>query len=95
MCLNQQQMTNETGCPVVSSTSAHEHNSDNVELREAGNCNGNQGVRQHDNIGSIITMLIADQVRKVDSIPLLLVSLSKSRFCTLVRKQLSLIFLER
>merc|ERR1712013_876943 len=57
MCLNQQQMTNETGCPVVWSTSAHEHNSDNVELREAGN----QGVRQHDNIGSIITMLIADQ----------------------------------
>jgi len=54
--LNQQQMTNETGCPVVSSTSAHEHNSDNVELREAGNT-----VRQHDNIGSIITMLIADQ----------------------------------
>jgi len=49
-------MTNETGCPVVSSTSAHEHNSDNVELREAGNT-----VRQHDNIGSIITMLIADQ----------------------------------
>ena len=71
MCLNQQQMTNETGCPVVSSTSAHEHNSDNVELREAGNT-----VRQHDNIGSIITMLIADQVRKVDSIPLLLVSQS-------------------
>ena len=74
MCLNQQQMTNETGCPVVSSTSAHEQNSE--ELREAGNCNGNQGVRQHDNIGSIITMLIADQVRKVDSIPLLLVSQS-------------------
>ena len=66
----QQQMTDETGCPVVSSTSAHEQSTDGGNgdgMR--GNCNNVNGVRQHDNIGSIITMLIADQVRKVVSIP--------------------------
>merc|ERR1719180_219668 len=60
VCLTQQQMTDETGCPVVSSTSAHEQTTDGGNgdgMR--GNCNVN-GVRQHDNIGSIITMLIAD-----------------------------------
>ena len=71
-CLTQQQqqMTDETGCPVVSSTSAHEQSTDGGNgdgMR--GNCNNVNGVRQHDNIGSIITMLIADQVRKVVSIP--------------------------
>ena len=74
-CLTQQQqqMTDETGCPVVSSTSAHDQGGSGAEGSEMrGNCNA--GVRQHDNIGSIITMLIADQVRKVVSIPLLLVS---------------------
>jgi len=40
-----------TGCAVVSSTSAHEQ--EQSDMRGA--------VRQHDNIGSIITMLIADQ----------------------------------
>ena len=78
--MNQQQMTDETGCPVVSSTSAHEQGAngagDGVSEGMRGNCNVVNGVRQHDNIGSIITMLIADQVRKVDSIPLLLVSQS-------------------
>ena len=73
----QQQMTDETGCPVVSSTSAHEQGAngagDGGSEGMRGNCNVN-GVRQHDNIGSIITMLIADQVRKVVSIPLLPVS---------------------
>ena len=77
-CLTQQQqMTDETGCPVVSSTSAHEQGAngagDGGSEGMRGNCNVN-GVRQHDNIGSIITMLIADQVRKVVSIPLLPVS---------------------
>ena len=73
----QQQMTDETGCPVVSSTSAHEQGANGTDGGNGdgmrGNCNVN-GVRQHDNIGSIITMLIADQVRKVVSIPLLPVS---------------------
>ena len=72
-CLTQQQqMTDETGCPVVSSTSAHEQGANGTDGGNGdgmrGNCNVN-GVRQHDNIGSIITMLIADQVRKVVSIP--------------------------
>ena len=77
-CLNQQQMTDETGCPVVSSTSAHEQGAngagDGTSEGMRGNCNVVNGVRQHDNIGSIITMLIADQVRKVVSITLLSVS---------------------
>ena len=70
-CLNQQQMTDETGCPVVSSTSAHEQGANGAG---DGVSNVVNGVRQHDNIGSIITMLIADQVRKVVSITLLPVS---------------------
>ena len=70
-CLNQQQMTDETGCPVVSSTSAHEQGANGAG---DGVSNVVNGVRQHDNIGSIITMLIADQVRKVVSITLLSVS---------------------
>ena len=69
-CLNQQ-MTDETGCPVVSSTSAHEQGANGAG---DGVSNVVNGVRQHDNIGSIITMLIADQVRKVVSITLLPVS---------------------
>ena len=71
----QQQMTDETGCPVVSSTSAHEQGA-NTDGVSDGGMRGpcNNGVRQHDNIGSIITMLIADQVRKVVSITLLSVS---------------------
>jgi len=48
-----QAQLDEVGCPVVSSTSPQEHEA-GLEMRGCS-------VRQHDNIGSIITMLIADQ----------------------------------
>lgn len=48
-----QAQLDEVGCPVVSSTSPQEHEG-GLEMRGCS-------VRQHDNIGSIITMLIADQ----------------------------------
>jgi hypothetical protein len=49
-----------SGCAVVSSTSALEQE----QAGQAGEMRGCQ-VRQHDNIGSIITMLIADQVSRI------------------------------
>ena len=58
-------MTDETGCPVVSSTSAHEQGANGAG---DGVSNVVNGVRQHDNIGSIITMLIDDQGADLEDI---------------------------
>ena len=57
----------EVGSPIVSSTSSQEQESASqvnltmVQLREAGG----GAARQSDNIGSIITMLIDEQVGRV------------------------------